>query len=64
MDLFQILYEGRYPPRGALLLKFGEGGGGVYYGLVIVPRPPHLCSQTLHRSRDNLKNPFAYIFYM
>ena len=36
---------------------------GGYYGLVIVtpPRP-----QTLHRSHDNLKNPYriASIFYM
>ena len=35
---------------------------GGYYGLVVVtPRP-----QTLHRLRDNLKNPYriASIFYM
>ena len=36
---------------------------GGYYGLVVVtpPRP-----QTLHRSHDNLKNPYriASIFYM
>ena len=38
-------------------------GGGGYYGLVVVmpPRP-----QTLHRSHDNLKNPYriASIFYI
>ena len=34
---------------------------GGYYGLVVVTRP-----QTLHRSHDNLKNPYriASIFYM
>ena len=38
---------------------------GGYYGLVVVtPRPPR--PQTLHRSHDNLKNPYriASIFYM
>ena len=37
---------------------------GGYYGLVVVtPRPR---PQTLHRSHDNLKNPYriASIFYM
>ena len=36
---------------------------GGYYGLVVVT-PPH--PQTLHRSHDNLKNPYriASIFYM
>ena len=44
---------------------------GGYYGLVIVtpPRPPprpRPRPQTLHRSHDNLKNPYriASIFYM
>ena len=43
-----------YPP-------YISGGGG-YYGLVVVTPHP----QTLHRSLDNLKNPFpiASIFYM
>ena len=42
---------------------------GGYYGLVVVtpppPRPPPR-PQTLHRSHDNLKNPYriASIFYM
>ena len=37
---------------------------GGYYGLVVVPPPPR--PQTLHRSHDNLKNPYriASIFYM
>ena len=37
---------------------------GGYYGLVIVTPPPR--PQTLHRSHDNLKNPYriASIFYM
>ena len=38
---------------------------GGYDGLVVVtPRPPR--PQTLHRSHDNLKNPYriASIFYM
>ena len=37
---------------------------GGYYGLVIVTPRPH--PQTLHRSHDNLKNPYriASIFYM
>ena len=47
--------------------KYVQGG---YYGLVGVlprrpgPRPPR--PQTLHRSHDNLKNPYriASIFYM
>ena len=36
---------------------------GGYYGLVVVTPP---CPQTLHRSHDNLKNPYriASIFYM
>ena len=43
---------------------------GEYYGLVVVtpprPPPPRPCPQTLHRSHDNLKNPYriASIFYM
>ena len=43
---------------------------GGYYGLVVVtppPRPPpRPRPQTLHRSHDNLKNPYriASIFYM
>ena len=43
---------------------------GGYYGLVVVPPPrpppPPPCPQTLHRSHDNLKNPYriASIFYM
>ena len=44
---------------------------GGYYGLVVVPprprpRPPPPRPQTLHRSHDNLKNPYriASIFYM
>ena len=41
---------------------------GGYYGLVGVPppRPPPPRPQTLHRSHDNLKNPYriASIFYM
>ena len=43
---------------------------GGYYGLVVVtPRPPPRPPprpQTLHRSHDNLKNPYriASIFYM
>ena len=39
---------------------------GGYYGLIVVtPRPPPR-PQTLHRSHDNLKNPYriASIFYM
>ena len=37
---------------------------GGYYGLVVVPPRPR--PQTLHRSHDNLKNPYriASIFYM
>ena len=37
---------------------------GGYYGLVVVTPPPR--PQTLHRSHDNLKNPYriASIFYM
>ena len=42
---------------------------GGYYGLVVVtppPPPPRPRPQTLHRSHDNLKNPYriASIFYM
>ena len=41
---------------------------GGFYGLVIVPPrpPPRPHPQTLHRSHDNLKNPYriASIFYM
>ena len=42
---------------------------GGYYGLVVVtprPRPPRPRPQTLHRSHDNLKNPYriASIFYV
>ena len=43
---------------------------GGYYGLVVVPPrprpPPPPRPQTLHRSHDNLKNPYriASIFYM
>ena len=39
---------------------------GGYYGLVVVSRPPRPRLQTLHRSHDNLKNPYhiASIFYM
>ena len=42
---------------------------GGYYGLVGVPPPrprPPPRPQTLHRSHDNLKNPYriASIFYM
>ena len=39
---------------------------GGYYGLVIVTPPPRPRPQTLHRSHDNLKNPYriASIFYM
>ena len=38
---------------------------GRYYGLVVV-MPPRPRPQTLHRSHDNLKNPYriASIFYM
>ena len=38
---------------------------GGYYGLVVVT-PPRPHPQTLHRSHDNLKNPYriASIFYM
>ena len=38
---------------------------GGYYGLVVVTPPPPR-PQTLHRSHDNLKNPYqiASIFYM
>ena len=38
---------------------------GGYYGLVVVT-PPRPRPQTLHRSHDNLKNPYriASIFYM
>ena len=39
---------------------------GGYYGLVVVPPRPRPRPQTLHRSHDNLKNPYriASIFYM
>ena len=40
---------------------------GGYYGLVVVtPRPRRPRPQTLHRSHDNLKNPYriASIFYL
>ena len=41
---------------------------GGYYGLVVVTPPPRPRPrpQTLHRSHDNLKNPYriASIFYM
>ena len=38
---------------------------GGYYGLVVVT-PPRPRPQTLHRSHNNLKNPYriASIFYM
>ena len=40
----------------------GEGGG--YYHLVIItPRPPPPCLQTLHRSHDNLKNPYWIAYW-
>ena len=39
---------------------------GGYYGLVVVTPPPRPRPQTLHRSHDNLKNPYriASICYM
>ena len=40
-----------------------RGGGGGYYGLVVVTPQ---CPQTFHRLHDNLQNPdrIASIFYM
>ena len=52
---------------GASLYPPYECTYGGYYGLVVVtPRPPLPRPQTLHRSHDNLKNPYriASIFYM
>ena len=49
--------------------RYNNYNDGGYYGLVVVP-PPRPCPpprpQTLHRSHDNLKNPYriAAIFYM
>ena len=50
-------------PSGIIVSPVRSTYGG-YYGLVVVtPRPR---PQTLHRSHDNLKNPYriASIFYM
>ena len=37
--------------------------GGGYYGLVVV-MPSHPRPQTLHRSHDNLKNPYRISMYI
>ena len=52
------------PELGIIVSPVRSTYGG-YYGLVVVtPRRPR--PQTLHRSHDNLKNPYriASIFYM
>ena len=68
---FMWLQQGRgIIERGIIVSPVRSTYGG-YYGLVVVtpppprpPRPPR--PQTLHRSHDNLKNPYriASIFYM
>ena len=60
------LDDGDYRPIIVSPVRSTYGG---YYGLVVVtPRPPRPRPrpQTLHRSHDNLKNPYriASIFYM
>ena len=74
MGILSIIYQGQQNPQFPYLsvvhtpayqigfgLLYPPYGG--YYGLVVItpPRP-----QTLHRSHDNLKNPYriASIFYM
>ena len=55
--------KGKYAQIRVIVSPVRSTYGG-YYGLVVVtPRPR---PQTLHRSHDNLKNPYriASIFYM
>ena len=62
---------GKAEQRNQLLLRVNiivspvRSTYGGYYGLVVVT-PPRPRPQTLHRSHDNLKNPYriASIFYM
>ena len=62
----------RRSPSDVVIVSPVRSTYGGYYGLVVVtpPRPPpprpHPRPQTLHRSHDNLKNPYriASIFYM
>ena len=53
-------------PSLIIQLKPPRSTYGGYYGLVVVTPPPPPRPQTLHRSHDNLKNPYriASIFYM
>ena len=65
--------QGTLDPTGRLIVSPVRSTYGGYYGLVVVtpprpPRPPRPRPrpQTLHRSHDNLKNPYriASILYM
>ena len=51
---------------GLLIVSPVRSTYGGYYGLLVVTPPPRPHPQTLHRSHDNLKNPYriASIFYM
>ena len=73
-DRFSLIIEDplrapKIPPKYIFVSPVRSTYGG-YYGLVVVtprpppPRPPR--PQTLHRSHDNLNNPYriASIFYM
>ena len=69
--LFQVQYIGihavyrLYKVGVRLIVSPVRSTYGGYYGLVVVP-PRLPRPQTLHRSHDNLKNPYriASIFYM
>ena len=66
LSKFPLVYQYEYN----LIVSPVRSTYGGYYGLVVVPprpRPrPRPRPQTLHRSHDNLKNPYriASIFYM
>ena len=67
--IFQWFHKNQISCLDGLIVSPVRSTYGGYYGLVGVPpprppRPPR--PQTLHRSHDNLKNPYriASIFYM
>ena len=71
MTRYDFLEARRLQLQLDIIVSLVRSTYGGYYGLVVVtplrprpPRPPR--PQTLHRSHDNLKNPYhiASIFYM
>ena len=65
---FRLLFKLHYHGDGLqfIIVSPVRSTYGGYYGLVVVTPPPRPRPQTLHRSHDNLKNPYriASIFYM